>query len=335
MKLITLLSLGLLAATASFSQKITPTQLKQLAQAEAEIKDTARVMIMANEAIDRYRADSFFTRGLIKALRVPNSFYYPFDSIVNVSKLYSPDSVFRIFTWELAKDFSSIRQKGAIQMRTVDGSLKLFPLFDNSDDTGNPVDSARSNKRWIGAIYYKIILKQFNNKNYYTLLGFDNNNEKSTKKWIEVLTFDEKGEPIFGGRYFQYANDDLKPPQPAFRFCLEYKRNAGAIMNYDTTSDAIIFAHLVSEEKDASRKYTLIPYGNYESFKWISGKWVHSNKYFDFVEEAATTVDPNLAKLPPVPTKKNDKKKDELVPSPYRIDDKNKKKEEPRKREEY
>lgn len=341
MKIIALISLSFFASLCN-AQKISPDQLKQLNMVQAEIKDNSRKMIFGEEAIDRYRADSFFTRGLVKALRVPNSFYYPFDSITTVSKLYSPDSVFRIFTWQLVKDFSSTRQKGAIQMKTEDGSLKLIPLMDNSDDTDNPVDSARTSKRWIGAIYYKIILKTFNNKKYYTLLGFDENNEKSNKKWIEVLTFDSKGEPIFGGRYFQYPKDEIKPPQPAFRFCLEYKEDGKARINYDEEMDAIVFDHLMSEDKDASRKETLVPDGDYEAFKWNDGRWVHVSKVFDYKADMQG-IDPMIGNPPvpaPLPEKKEKedpkkKKKPEPKPSPYRVDDKNQKKEDPRKKEEY
>ncbi|MFX8657116.1 hypothetical protein ABTM30_19720, partial [Acinetobacter baumannii] len=84
---------------------------------------------------------------------------------------------------------------------------------------------------------------------------------RSNKKWIEVLTFNEKGEPQFGGRFFNYpANDVTKPAQPAFRFCLEFKKDAGARMNYDSRYDEIIFDHLSSESAEETAKHTLVPY---------------------------------------------------------------------------
>jgi hypothetical protein len=57
------------------------------------------------------------------------------------------------------------------------------------------VDSVRDNQHWIGAVYYNIIQKTFNNKNYYTLFGYDENDARSTKKWMEVLTFDQNNRP--------------------------------------------------------------------------------------------------------------------------------------------
>ena len=253
---------------------LSPDDAKHLKVLEDSLSRFTKDMVAEEEWIDRFRSDSFFTRGFVRALKTPNSFYYNFDSL-SISKLISPDSSFKIFTWQVMKDFSYYRQRGAIQMRTNDGSLKLFPLFDISDFTINPTDSVRDARHWIGAIYYKIIVKTFNNKKFYTLLGSDENDERSNKKWIEVLSFDAAGNPVFGGKFFNYPlNDNTKPKQPAYRFCLEYKKDGGVRMNYDPRYDAIIFDHLTSEGDDAAKnKFNLIPYGDYEGFRWINGVW--------------------------------------------------------------
>ncbi|MFT4024617.1 MAG: hypothetical protein QM664_12635, partial [Flavihumibacter sp.] len=130
------------AATAS-AQRIKPADLNTLRQKEDSLKLFADSMINADQAGRRFLNDSLFVRGLVRALRVPNSFYYPFDSLQPVSRLYAPDSSFRIFTWQLKKDEYFYLQKGAIQVKTKDGSLKLFPLFDASMFTAKPDDSVR------------------------------------------------------------------------------------------------------------------------------------------------------------------------------------------------
>lgn len=247
----------------------------QLQQQEEGMRQFAEAIVNANETADRAIADSIFTRALVQALKTPYSFSYPFDSLTTISRLYAPDSSFRIFTWQVMKDFTYYRQKGAIQFHTKDGSLKLIPLYDNSPFTDNPVDSVRSNQQWIGAVYYNIIQKTYNNKNYYTLIGYDENDARSTKKWMEVLTFDEQGRPVFGGRYFNYPADETKPPQPAFRFCMEFKKEASAKLNYDPELDMVTFAKLTSESGEPALHHTLVPTGSYEGFKWVSGKWVY------------------------------------------------------------
>ncbi|MFN3301273.1 MAG: hypothetical protein ACK41Z_13865 [Sediminibacterium sp.] len=207
------------------------------------------------------------------------SFHYCFDSLKTISRLYAPDSSFRIITWQLMKDFSYYRYKGAIQMNTKDGSLKLIPLYDGADFTENPYDSIRTNQNWIGAVYYNIIQKEYNNKKYYTLLGYDENDARSTKKWIEVLHFDLEGKPLFGGKFFNYPNDNNKPKQPVSRFCLEFKKQANAKLNYDAKLDRIVFVKLISESNEPNKKHTLVPYGTVEGFKWEYGRWVYIPEY--------------------------------------------------------
>jgi len=262
------------------SQSLSKINRFQLRQSEDTLKDLSRKMVFEKEAIDRFRADSFFIRSLVRALKTPHSFQYLFDSVETVSKIYAPDSSFRIFTWQFMKDETFYRQRGAIQMRTKDGSLKLFPLFDVSEFTEAPTDSIRTRNNWIGAIYYGIILKTHNNKKYYTLLGYDDNNFRSTRKWMEVLTFDDKGEPQFGGPYFVYRADSTKPKQPAARFCLEYKKDGRARIIYEPEEDLILFDHLISQTKELSKKYTLIPTGDLEAFRWTDGRWIHIPDYY-------------------------------------------------------
>ncbi|MEP6513233.1 MAG: hypothetical protein ABJA79_05160 [Parafilimonas sp.] len=264
-----------------FAQRINSSDHKNLQKAEDSLKVYAKQMIFDADGGARFRADTIFIKSLVKALQTKNSFYYPFDSIITVSKMYAPDSSFRIFSWQIEKDESYFRQYGAIQMNIPDGSLKLFPLIDMSDFTATPADSVRNINNWIGAIYYGIVIKEFNGKKFYTLLGFDDNDFISTKKWIEVINFNNEGNPVFGGRYFQYANDSIKPAQPAYRFCLEYKKDARARMVFDPDLDMIVFDHLISETNEPQKKFTLIPDGDYEGFKWQNGKWVHVEKVFE------------------------------------------------------
>lgn len=247
---------------------------------EDSLKLYSKQMVFAQDASTRFYADSVFIKKFVQALKVPGSFSYPFDSVKTVSKLYPPDSSFRIYTWQIQKDESYFRQYGAIQMRSADGTLNLFPLFDQSDYASIPTDSVRTNKNWIGAIYYQVVMKEFNGRKYYTLIGLDDNDFTSTKKWIEVLYFDANGQPVFGGDFFVYKNEPNKPAPPVARFCLEFKKDAKARLNYDKELDLIIFDHLVSELPGDDSKYNLISDGDYEGFKWSNGRWIHVVKIF-------------------------------------------------------
>ncbi|MBD0333518.1 MAG: hypothetical protein ICV66_12780 [Chitinophagaceae bacterium] len=269
----------LIFSSAATAQKITASDLKLLRKKEDSLKALAKNLIVDSLTAGRMRNDSLFIRTLVRSLQIKNSFYYPFDSVQGISKLYAPDSAFRIFTWSLSFDDYYSRQRGAIQFKTPDGSLKLVPLRDYSEFSFKPTDSLRSKDTWIGAVYYKIIKTQHNGKNYYTLFGFDDNSVRSNKKWIDVLTL-ENGQPVFGGQ-FSFENDSLKKPAQ-WRFSIEYKKDASTFVNYDPELNMIIVDHLISETDEPDKPYTFVPDGDQEGFVWKSGKWVHIDKPFTY-----------------------------------------------------
>jgi hypothetical protein len=275
----------------TIAQRIGKPEFKMLIHKEDSLKTFAVQIIQGINAENRFKADSIFTRLLVRSLKIKNSFHYPFDSLKTISVQYAPDSAFRIFTWQLVINENVIRQHGAIQMKTYDGSLKLYPLIDKSDVTTNLTDTMGNNYGWIGAIYYKIIVKKSGNQKYYTLLGFDENNIRSSRKIIEVLNF-VNDEPVFGGRYFSYENDvPFKSAQS--RYVMEFKKEAGPRLNYDQDLDMIIVEHLVSESNEPNKKWTLVGDGDYEGFKWQSGKWVHVVKVFNVVTPDGQAPVPN------------------------------------------
>jgi hypothetical protein len=267
------------AQTRLFSTRLGVAERQLLLAKEDTLKDYAEYLTTDSLPEDRMIADSVFTKTLVRALRIDNSFWFAFDSVKGISCRYAPDSSFRIITWNLQFDDYYARQKGAIQKRTENGSLSLYPLRDVSEFTDHPEDSLRSANQWIGALYYNIILTSYQDKNYYTLFGFDPNNARSSIKWLDVLQFNAKGEPVFGGPFFTYDKDSIPTP-PRHRVALEFKKGARVLMDYVAELDMILVDHLISENNDPDSKYTYIPDGDQEGFKWTNGKWVHINKVF-------------------------------------------------------
>ncbi len=319
MKFLLVLTLCFLTSLVVPAQSISKADLKVLETKEDSLKLLAEKIIQGVNPIDRLNADSAFTKILVRALKTKNSFNYPFDSLFAISKLYAPDSSFRIYSWQMVINENVVRQHGAIQMKTADGSLKLFPLIDKSDITSNMADTIANNFGWMGAVYYKIIQTKNQGTSYYTLLGYDENNIRSNKKIIEVLTF-KNAEPIFGGRQFSIVSGFGYNNKMA-RFIMEYKKQASPRLTYDQDLNMIIFEHLVSESNQPNKKWTLIGDGDYEGFKWLDGKWVYVNKVFNEVtaegkapmpaplRDASGKLDETKLKgneneLPPAPIKK-------------------------------
>ena len=293
-------------ATSTLSaQQISTTDKLFLLKKEDSLKTVGLKIVQGRDASDRFFADSAFTRIFVRALRTKNSFYHPFDSIVNISKLYAPDSSFKIFTWQLMINENTIRQHGAIQMKTADGSFKVFPLIDRSDITVNQADTISDNNGWQGAVYYKIIQKEYKGETFYTLLGFDENNIKSDKKIMDILQF-VNGKPVFGNKLFVIENSNEYQKQMA-RYILEYKKEAAARLTFDEDLGAIVFDELSSESNTPNKKWTLVPDGEYNGFLWKNGKWVMTTNLFagappkkysaeKTIRDANGTIDPTKMK---------------------------------------
>src|SRR5882757_1168982 len=257
----------------SFAQHIQPEDRRTLKLKEDSLQNYAMDIIQGKDAATRFKADSMFTRMFVKALTTKNSFYYPFDSLITISNLYPPDSSFRIYTWQMVVNELVVRHHGAIQMRTYDGSLKLYPLIDKSVVTQNILDTIGDNKGWIGAVYYKLLQTKSGNQPVYTLLGYDEHTASSNRKIIEMLSF-SSGEPIFGGRYFSYENDEVKKPSTS-RYIMEYKYGTSPKLNYEPDMNIILVGHLESETNEPKKKFTYVPNGDYEGFRWSGSKWIH------------------------------------------------------------
>jgi hypothetical protein len=254
---------------------------KQLKLKEDTLRTLSRNIVLDSNTAGRMISDSHFVKTLVRTLRIKNSFYYPLDSVIGVAKLYAPDTSFRIITWNISYSDYYHRQRGVIQFKPVNGVSKFIPLLDFSEFTTGAKDSVRSNRNWIGAVYYNMVKTQFNGKNYYTLFGIDYNELRSNKKWIEVLTFNERNEPVFGGPYFSFEKDSIPKP-PAYRYSIEYKKDASTLVNFVEDEKKILVDHLISETDEPERKWTFVPDGDYEGFTWENGRWVHIEKVFTF-----------------------------------------------------
>lgn len=258
--------------------------LPALEDREDSLSLLADQMVNARDAGTRYKACMQFIPQLVRALETPYSFRYPFDSLKVVSIVYPPDSSFRIFTWGITPNNGvTYRFYGTLQMNTPDGKLKLFPFFDNTEYT-HDLDTITSNKAWIGALYYRILEnRRPDGQPLYTLFGWHGYNFRSNQKLLEALRFQD-GQPVFGAPVFDFSRDSV-PGATRNRFLLIYSREGGAGLNYDPDEKLIVYDHLVSLNGKPEEKYTLVPDGTYEGFKWENGAWVHLSRIFHTVSE--------------------------------------------------
>src|SRR6201991_4310603 len=149
-----LLVIALLVCGQTFGQASESARIKQLNIYQDSLASLGKKMVNDENDLERKNANYQFIKTLVSALKVPNSFLFPFDSVKSISIINSPDNRFRIMSWHVVNQDGSYRFYGTIQLNTG-GPLKMFPLEDYSPLLKTPEDSVTDNHKWYGAQYYK------------------------------------------------------------------------------------------------------------------------------------------------------------------------------------
>ena len=242
-------------------------RVKQLQTYEDSLVSLGKKFINDDNDLERKNANYEFIKTLVNALKVPNSFLYPFDSLKSVDIINSPDNRFRIISWPIINEDGSYRFYGTIQVNTG-GNLEMYPLNDYSSSLKNPEDSVADNRKWFGAEYYKII-PVYSPKLYYVLLGWKGNTVKSTKKIIEVLWFKD-AKPVLGLPVFDGNGKTRK------RVVFEYTRQASMLLRYVPDQNLIVFDHLSPPDPKLKNQHdTYGPDLSYDGYKLKNGRWIY------------------------------------------------------------
>lgn len=237
-------------------------------------EDSLKLVFNSISAETSYsRRDSLNTifLGMLRStLEVQSSFTYPFDSI-RIGKLKSPDGRFRIFTWNIPQPGGYQKYFGLLQVKKADGNVALIELKDGRKNITDVKNEKLPADRWIAALYYQLAQFPTANGNAYVLLGYDFNNLFTSKKIIDVLTFDSQGTPIFGSPVF---NVDGK--YRLSRIVFEFNARVNMVLRYNDDSKTIVFDHLSPSSPEFAGDFQYYgPDGSFDGFKLEGTEWVY------------------------------------------------------------
>lgn len=239
-------------------------------------------MFNASTTGERFAKNAVFIKTLVNSLKTHTSFSYPFDSLKRISIVKSPDNAFRLITWFVPLDDGTYRFFGTIQMGTKDGKLKLYPLIDNTDNISD-VNVLGNTKNWFGARYYEIMpVITSGRQPYYVLIGWKGNNTKTTKKVLDVLSF-EKDEPIFGKAVFEGPKGAVVKNRVVF----EYNKLNSMTLTLDKSINMLVFDHLAPFSEDMKGNFEYYASDlSFDAYKIVNGK-------LKLVENVELKNDPN------------------------------------------
>lgn len=205
---------------------------------------------------------------IVEMLSCRESFSYSFTSLKYLGKIYSTDSLLRIYSWNIPFLDGTNKYFGYVQkIESPDSeNIQLIRLEDKEDLYLNQ-DSIYTPTAWYGALYYSVIAKKCKNLTYYTVLGFDLNNFFTSKKLIDILTFTEEGLK-FGAPIF------LDDEKSASRRIYEFSSQVAMRLRYDQKYERIVLDHLSPSKPEYEGQFQFYgPDFSYDGFEYRDCKW--------------------------------------------------------------
>jgi hypothetical protein len=194
-------------------------------------------------------------------------FEHPFSSLQSMGKIYSEDKEVRVISWNVQWENSTNSYFAYILKKEKRRSGHFVVQLKESKSLPKKPQNILDDENWYGALYYDIKDVQKGRKTYYTLFGYDGNNERSKIKLLDVLHFAGKSVKL-GYPFFETSEGWSN------RVFFEHSARAVMSLKYEENRDMIIFDHLSPESPNlAEFKEYYIPDMSYDAYTFEDNKW--------------------------------------------------------------
>jgi len=203
-----------------------------------------------------------------EALSAEGAMDFPWSKLDMIGVINSEDGMLRIFTWHLMEDPDHYRYFGYIQMNQRRDQIRVFELKDNLKPQRNLIRLEQTTEDWCGKLYYQITTESYKRETFYTLMGMDFNDSRSTIKTIETISL-QRRKPRFEKEMYQVGNIQQD------RVVLEYSSQVSISVRYDPSIRMITFDHLEPLHPIYRNNFEFYgPDGSYDGLKFTDGLWV-------------------------------------------------------------
>ena len=194
------------------------------------------------------------------------AFEYNFDALKTISIQQTGE--LKIYNWAVPKTNGTYQYYAFATLMQKKSGYTIIELTDKSTILKTPENKTLMPKMWYGALYYKIIRHKKIGMNYYTLLGWDGNNNLTTKKIIDVIQVNKNGTIKIGAPIFKMEKKTQR------RVIFEYSDNV--VMSLKYNQNKLIFDHLIPSSSKLKGIYEY--YGPelniFDALIAENGKWI-------------------------------------------------------------
>ena len=234
---------------------------------ELRLSSLAKTVLNGETDSVKKEANQQLTNYLFETINQEKSYLYQFKEIEHISVLQPKNKKFKLFTWFVPYSNETFDYYGIIQIcnkrgkKCVTYELEKDIILEQKD-----LYTQLNHNEWYGCLYYDVIPIKVNKKQYYTLLGWDGNDSKTTKKFIEVLTITKNKQPLFGANIF--SNNQQ-------RFIIEYSSQYPISLQYDEELEYIVFDHLEPIDGISINNFSIYATNlSYDVFKKTDFGWL-------------------------------------------------------------
>jgi hypothetical protein len=164
---------------------------------------------------------------------------YNFEHLRYPGQITSSDSRLRIITWNIILSDGSNKYFLYLVRKGEKGNInRVYKLTGQNRPEAPESGRVYSEKDWYGALYYAVQPFKIKRKTYYILLGLDFGNPYTSRKIIDVLSFNDDGSITFGKDCLE-RGDKIKD-----REVIEYSPEGVITLRIESKKE-IIFDHIV------------------------------------------------------------------------------------------
>ncbi len=249
---------------------------------EAHLAFYADVLVNADAAQHRVKANEIFYQDIKETLQKEGSFEHDFASLKWISFQTPADSTFRLISWQLKSADDEFSYFGFYQ-----DADQLIELESSVEYSKNLSYQELSAEQWYGRLIYDMVPFEDERGAYYMIFGFRQLDQFNKTKVIDILRVDD-AQLSFGAAIFDDGAQDKAKNRLAFLY------SADAVLNvdYNPGLKMLVYDHLVQRMgRIPGQGPTYLPDGSYEAYKLEAGEWVYVEQlYNDIIEKPNTST---------------------------------------------
>jgi hypothetical protein len=269
----------IIISTPAFTQKKDSINLA-FRMAEQELLEQRQAAFYSRNEAERLAANKKIIAIWDRIVADPKILNYGFPELKGDYAILSPkDKKFKLITWNIYKNDgthaffgyllvnNSKRIKKGWFRHDTQEAYEYFKLIDRSSTVKSPETYVGTPDKWFGMLYYSVVECD----GYYTLLGYDLNDNLTRKKFVDVLYFKPDGTPVFGKDVFKFPR---KNPR---RLMFEYSSDVTMSLKFDEKRNQIVYSHLGPNQEGGLLEGQFQYYGpdgSYDALELKKDKWM-------------------------------------------------------------